>query len=394
MAAKRRNWLGYLLILAVVAGGGFYAWRIFAPQAAAPVKAAKPAGPPPAPVTVATVTRQAFPIALSGLGSVQAFNTVTVRTRVDGAIDKIGFTEGQIVKQGDLLAQIDPRPYQATLDAALAKKQQDDSTLANAKLDQQRFATLAKQDFATRQQVDTQNATVAQLSAQLNSDQAQIDNARVQVGYATIKAPFAGRVGFRLVDVGNIVNAATQTGIVTVSQIKPISVVFTAPESQLPSIREALAKGALKVTALTPDAARVLSQGELTAIDNSVDQQTGTIRLKATFANDDSALWPGLSVSTRLLVTTLADVVTAPVDAVQHGPKGLFAYVVNDQNRAQMREIKLRPDVVDAANASGLAVIEAGLEAGEKVIVAGSYRVQPGAQVAPSGAAAPKTAER
>ena len=237
---------------------------------------------------------------IAGLGQVQAFNTVTVRTRVDGQLNKIGFSEGQMVAAGDLIAQIDPRPFQAALDQATAKQAQDQASLANAKLDLQRDTTLAKQSFATQQQLDTQNALVSQSIAQIASDAAAIDSAQVQLDYTKIVAPISGRTGIRLVDQGNLVNAAQQTGIVSIAQLQPISVLFTAPQDDLSSIAAAMAQGAPKLEVTTSDGATVIATGKLTVIDNQVDATTGSIRLKAEFDNQDNKLWPGLAVSTRL----------------------------------------------------------------------------------------------
>ncbi len=299
----------WVLPLAALVVTGYFGWqRSHAVEAAAAGTAQKPATLAQAaaiPVTIAPVVKADFPVYLSGLGTVQGFNTVLVRTRVDGQIDKIAFTEGQQVKQGDVLVQIDPRPYQAALDQAKAKKAQDEASLANANLDLQRFTKLG--EFATRQQTDTQRSTVAQLTAQLAADDAAISNAQTQVDYTTVKAPIPGVAGLRQVDVGNIVNAATQTGIVTIAQIEPIAVIFTAPEDQLPAINEAQSAQPLKAIALTTDGKKPLSEGVLSVVNNQVDTTSGTIRLKAVFDNKNHALWPGQSVSTRLLVTTLKD---------------------------------------------------------------------------------------
>ncbi|MEA2836996.1 MAG: rane fusion protein multidrug efflux system [Bradyrhizobium sp.] len=367
---------GVLLAALLVAAGAFGWQRIHGTdQTARADNAQKAAATRNAvPVTIAPVEKADFPVLLTGLGTVQGFNTVVVRTRVDGQIDKIAFKEGDLVKQGDLLVQIDPRPFQAALDQAKAKKTQDEANLANANLDLQRFTKLG--EFATRQQTDTQRSTVAQLTAQIAADDAAIFNAQTQLDYATVKAPISGVAGLRQVDVGNIVNASTQTGIVTIAQIEPIAVIFTAPEGQLPYINEAQAKQPLKVIALSTDGKKQLSEGALSVINNQVDTTSGTIRLKAVFDNKDHALWPGQSVSTRLLVTTLKDATVVPDDAVQHGVDGLYAFTVNADNKAELRKIKV------SASIDGRSVIDQGLTPGERVIVSGQYKVQAGSVVA------------
>jgi membrane fusion protein, multidrug efflux system len=337
---------------------------------------------PPLPlVSAAVVKRSDYPLYLEGLGQVQAFNTVTVRTRVDGQVMKIAFEEGQMVKAGDLLAQIDPRPFQAALDQAKAKQSQDEANLANAKLDQQRYATLAKQSYATQQQLDTQNALVAQLTAQIAADAASIEAAQVQLDYTTIRAPISGRTGFRLVDEGNIVAASQQTGIVAIAQLQPIAVVFTAPEQEVTGLNALLAQGSPEVLARTSDESKVLASGNLTLTDNQVDVATGSIRLKAEFANKDNALWPGLAVATRVAMGVLNNVLVAPEEAIQHGPKGLFVYVLDSQNRAAMRP------VVVSHQDQNLAVVEQGVNEGDRVVTAGAYVLQPGVEVAIDAAA-------
>src|SRR6202790_1253705 len=328
----------WVLLIAAVGLLGYFGWqRLYGANPATSANTAQKT-PLAVRVTIAPVQKADFPVYLTGLGNVQGFNTVTVRTRVDGQIDKIAFKESQLVKQGDLLAQIDPRPFQAAFDQAKAKKAQDEANLANANLDLQRYTKLG--EFATRQQTDTQRSTVAQLTAQIAADAALVSNAQTQLDYATGKAPISGVAGLRLVDVGNIVNAVTQTGIVTIAQIEPITVIFTAPEDQLPDIKAALAVAPPKTIALSTDGKRVLSTGTLALINNQVDTSSGTIRLKAVFDNKDHALWPGQSVSTRLLITTLKNATVVPDDAVQHGTDGLYAFTVNQENKAELRKIK------------------------------------------------------
>src|SRR5271166_3860474 len=336
------------------------------------------AGSAPIAVSVTPVGRADFPLVLEGLGQVQAFNTVLVRARVDGQIDKIAFNEGQMVKAGDLLARIDPRPFQAALDQATAKKAQDEANLANAKLDLARYATLAKQDFATRQQLDTQNALVLQLTASIAADAAAIDAARVQLDYTTIRAPISGRAGFRLIDEGNLVNAGQQTGIVTIAQLQPISVIFTEPQQYVERINQELTSGSPEVTVTNADGVK-LATGRLTISDNQVDLATGTIRLKAEFENKDNALWPGLAVTTGLRLGVDKDVLEVPAEAVQHGQNGLYVFIVDDQNQAAVRPVKV------AQQNTTTAVILDGLKEGERVVTTGQFLLQPGSIVAIDG---------
>jgi membrane fusion protein, multidrug efflux system len=366
----------WVVFFAAVAAAGYFVWqRYYGPEAIAKAEnAAKAAARrPPIPVSVASVEKTDFPVYLTGLGTVQGFNTVQVRTRVDGQIDKIAFKEGQLVKEGDLLAEIDPRPYQATLDQAKAKKVQGEANLANANLDLQRTTKLG--EFATRQLLDTQRSTVAQLTAQIAADEAAISNAQTQLDYTQIKSPITGVVGLRQVDVGNIVNAATQTGIVTVAQVEPIAVIFTAPEDQLPYISEAQKAAALKVVAITTDGKKPLAEGQLAVINNQVDTTSGTIRLKAVFDNKTHTLWPGQSVSTRLLVKTLKDATVVPDDAIQHGNSGLYAYTVGQDNKAELRKVSVSYSI------DGRSVVDSGLEPGQRVITGGQFKVQPGSEV-------------
>jgi multidrug efflux system membrane fusion protein len=366
--------IGWVLLVAAIAGAGYYGWtRHRNGEQAAAAASAKKSARNPVRVSIAPVEKSDFPVYLTGLGTVQGFNTVTVRTRVDGQIDKIAFKEGQMVRQGDLLVEIDPRPYQATLDAAKAKKVQDEANIANANLDLQRYTKLG--EFATKQQTDTQRTTVQMLTAQIAADDAAIFNAQTQLDYTQVKAPISGIAGLRQVDIGNIVNASTQTGVVTIAQIEPIAVIFTAPEEQLPYINEAQAVAPLKVIAITTDGKKPLAEGKLAVVNNQVDTTSGTIRLKGVFDNKDHALWPGQSVSTRLLVKTLKDATVVPDDAIQHGTDGLYVYAVNADNKAELHKVKVSQSI------DGRSVIAEGLSPGQQVITAGQYKVSPGTLV-------------
>jgi multidrug efflux system membrane fusion protein len=365
--------IGWVLLIAAAAGAGYYAWHHHREEQAAAAANAQKAQRPAVRVSIAPVEKADFPVYLTGLGTVQGFNTVLVRTRVDGQIDKVAFKEGQMVKQGDLLVEIDPRPYQATLDQAKAKKAQDEANLANANLDLQRYTKLG--EFATKQQTDTQRSTVQQLTAQIAADEAAISNAQTQLDYTQVKSPISGVAGLRQVDIGNIVNASTQTGIVTIAQIEPIAVIFTAPEEQLPYINEGQAAQQLKVIAITTDGKKPLAEGTLAVVNNQVDSTSGTIRLKGVFDNKNHALWPGQSVSTRLLIKTLKDATVVPDDAIQHGTDGLYVYAVNSDNKAELRKVKVSQSI------DGRSVIDEGLTPGQQVITAGQYKVSPGTLV-------------
>jgi membrane fusion protein, multidrug efflux system len=365
----------WILVIGAVALAGYFGWdRFYGPESGGnSQKSAGARRPAAIPVTVASVEKTDFPVYLTGLGTVQGFNTVQVRTRVDGQIDKVAFTEGQIVNKGDLLAEIDPRPFQAALDQAKAKKEQDEANLANANLDLQRYTKLG--EFATRQQTDTQRATVAQLTAQIAADNAAISNAQTQLDYTQVKAPISGVAGLRQVDIGNIVNASSQTPIVTIAQIEPIAVIFTAPEEQLPYINEGQSANPLKVIAYTTDGKKALAEGSLAVVNNQVDTTSGTIRLKAVFDNKNHALWPGQSVSTRLLVRTLKDATVVPDDAIQHSTDGLYAYAVNNENKAELHKVKVSYSI------NGRSVVDEGLSPGQQVITGGQFKVQPGSLV-------------
>jgi multidrug efflux system membrane fusion protein len=355
-------------------------WRVIVHK---PADAASRNSPAAVAVDTAPASHADVPIYLVGLGTVQAFYTVTVTARVDGEIQKIGFTEGQTVHKGDLLAQIDPRPNKAAYDQALATKAKDAAMLANAKLDLDRYVLLQPQDLASKQTVDTARANVDQLSAQLQVDQAAIDNARAQLDYTRITSPIEGRTGIRLIDPGNIVHAAGTNGIVVVTQVQPISVVFTLPEEDLSTVGGALAAGPVQVTTLSRDGNTVLDQGTLSLIDNEIDQTTGTAKLKATFSNTRNTLWPGQYVNARVLVRTERDVITVPSAAVQLGPNGPFTYVVKGDSTVEVRPLDL------GAESGGLTVIKKGIALNERVVTSNQYRLQAGVHVR-DNAAAPK----
>jgi membrane fusion protein, multidrug efflux system len=330
---------------------------------------------PAVPVDAATVERRDLPGYLEGLGTVQAFYTVKVTARVDGQLDTVAFTEGETLKKGQLLAQIDPRPFQAALDQALAQRAKDDAQLTNTKADLDRYMLLAPQDLASKQTVDTQRAAVAQGAATLKGDDATIENARTQLSYTSIVAPINGRTGIRLVDPGNIVHASDTTGIVVMTQIQPISVVFTLPEDQVPQMTEALANGQLSVVALARDNGTVLDTGTVALLDNQIDQTTGTIRVKATFPNARQRLWPGEFVTARVLVKMHSQALTIPAAALQRGPDGMFAYVVQSDSTVSVRALKAT--LLD----ENTVIIDSGLKAGERVVTTNLYRLQPGALV-------------
>jgi multidrug efflux system membrane fusion protein len=334
----------------------------------------KGANTEPAPVTVTGVKKADFPVYLLGLGTVQPYRTVTLRSRVDGQITKVSFRQGQMVKQGDPLIEIDKRPYQAALDQVKAKKQLDQATLANAQKDLERYlkaGTLAN----SQQQIDTQQTLVTQEQAQITADAAAIEAAQTQLDYTTITSPLTGKIGFRTVDPGNIVHASDQTGIVTIVQLQPISVVLTAPEERIPTINAALVAGVVPVDAFTSDGLKTLAHGHLAFIDNSVAAATGTIGMKATFQNENQALYPGLSVAAQTLIETLKQVIVVPEGVVQHGPDGLYAFVVGADNTVSVKPIKVSNTGV------GEAVVSQGLAEGQKVVVDGQYRLVAGSKI-------------
>ena len=350
--------------------------------AALPAMAQTPGqGGPGVPVTVSKPQRQDIPVTAQGLGLVAASNSVVLHPRVDGTLDKVNFTEGQMVKAGDLLAQLDPRPYQAVLDAAQAKKASDSATLANARADLQRYSDLANKQFAAVQQVDTQRSLVAQLEASLKSDDAAIAAAQLNLDFTRIVAPFDGRVGLRLIDPGNFIRAAdaTSPGIVQVSQIQPVSITFSLPQDRMPQIAAAMAQGQPAVQAISADNKAVLSQGALLTIDNSIDATTGTIKVKASFPNADLKLWPGQFVNASMKLSVLPNAITLPSQAVQHGPNGLYIYIVKPDNTVAIAPVEV------ALDNGRVSAIAKGVADGDTVVLSGQSRLFQGAKIAVSG---------
>jgi multidrug efflux system membrane fusion protein len=339
-------------------------------------KRGRGAGDQPAPVLAARASIADVPIYLDTVGNTKALNTVTVRAQVGGQIVKVGFREGQDVTRGFVLAEIDPRTYQAQYDQAVAKKAQDEATLANARMDVERYTRLAASNAGSKQQADTQRALVAQLEAQVQGDQAAIDNAKTMLSYTKITAPFDGRTGLRLIDEGNLVQANDTNGIVVITQVKPISVLFNLPQQQFPEVNAAFAKGPLQVDAIAADGKAQIDRGTLQVIDNQMDQTTGTVRMKAEFPNANLQLWPGQFTNIRLLVNTLRQVVVVPTAAVQRGPQGTFVYVIAADSKAEVRPITV------TQQDDTRAVVSTGLKAEEQVVTSGFTRLSNGTRVA------------
>ena len=329
----------------------------------------------PAPVLVARATTTDVPVYLDAVGNTKALNTATVTPQVTGQIVKVAFREGQDVKRGDTLAEIDPRTYQAQYDQSVAKKAQDEATLANARIDLDRYTRLAASNSGSKQQADTQKALVAQLEAQVQGDQGAIDNAKTMLSYTKIIAPFDGRTGLRLVYEGNLVQPSTSSGIVVITQIQPISVIFNLPQQQYQQVSKAFAQGTLPVDAIAADGKSVLDRGTLQVIDNQMDQTTGTIRMKAEFPNAQLQLWPGQFVNVRVLVETLKQVVVVPVSAVQRGPNGTFVYAVDAESKVAVRAVKVGQQDDTSA------VIPDGLKPDERVVTTGFTRLSNGTRV-------------
>lgn len=369
-AGPRLPLLALALTVALCAGvAGAYVLR-GRPAAADPSPA-----PAAVPVGIAAATARDVPVRVTGIGTVTPFNSVTVRSRVDGELQQVLFREGQDIRKGDLLAVIDPRTFQAALDEAKARLQQDEAALANARLILGRESQLGKDAFASQQAVDTQASTVAGLEAQVAQDTAQIASAQTELSYTRIVSPIDGRAGLRLVDEGNIVHASDAGGLVVINQIHPISVVSTVPQADVPAIRHALAAGPVEARAISREDASVLDTGTLELMDNRIDPQSGTLELKSVFANAQDRLWPGQSLRVDVTTRTLHDALTVPSGAVQRGPDGAFIYTVGADDRVAVAPVTLGPI------ASGVAVVESGLAAGQRVVTEGQYRLAPGVRV-------------
>jgi len=341
-------------------------------------KSARAGGPPPAvPVGVATVKQRDFPVYLTGLGSVQAFNTVSLKSRVDGQIMQVNFQEGQDVRKGDLLIVIDERPFQVALAQAQANLQRDEAQLANAKAQYERNKALYEGGVIAKQDLDTLQASFGQYEGTIAADKAAIDQAKLNLVYCRITSPIDGRIGLRQVDPGNYVTAAGNTPLVVITQLHPIAVTFTLPEDQLQTVLQQMRKGPLQVDVYSRDDQIKLSAGKLLTIDNLIDPTTGTAKLKAVFDNPENTLWPNEFVNVHLLLETRKDAITAPAAAVQRGPSGTFTYVVDSNNTVQMRPVQI------ALTQGSTVVIGSGLQPGERVVTDGQEKLQAGSRVTP-----------
>jgi multidrug efflux system membrane fusion protein len=371
-SSARRRTVSIAITLLIVGGLGYIAWTTLQQKQAAN-RGARP--DLPVPVLAATPRMQDVPVYLDGVGAVRALNTVIVRSQVDGKLITVNFTEGQDVKKGDVLGEIDPVIYKAQFDQAVAKKAQDEAQLANQRLDLIRYQQLAATNAGSKQQADTQRAVVAQQEALVNSDQAAIDNAQATLGYTKIIAPLSGRAGLRQVDQGNIIHAADVTGLVIITQLQPIAVQFSLPQQQIVRVNAASGKGQLAVDVFGNDGIIVADTGKLTGIDNQVDPTTGTLKLKAEFPNANLQLWPGQFVNIRLKVDTLLQAVVVPTSSVQRGPAGTFSYVIGDGDI-----VTAKPVVVTQQNETD-AVIASGLSASDRVVTTGFANLADGSKV-------------
>jgi membrane fusion protein, multidrug efflux system len=366
-APRKRLWVASIAVMCAVAAGAV--WR----RVDAPAPAAVPA--PAIPVTAAQAAQRDVPILLSALGTVQAWNTISIHSQINGTLQAVDFVQGQEVHKGDTLALIDPRPLQAALDQAVAKKAEDAAQLVDDQKDLQRFKLMAAKDYETQQNVDLQQAKVDTTQATVNADQAAIEAAQTQLSYATITAPIDGVVGFRQLDAGNIIHTTDLNPLTVITQIKPVQVIFTLPQDDLTDVREAMLRGSVTVLAFDQNNEHQLAQGKLMLINNQIDQTTSTISLKASFPNDDRRLWPGQFVRIRVQVATRNDAVTIPPVAVQRGPEGLYTWVVKADNTVDQRSIETMP--ID----NNVTIVTNGVAAGERVVVNGQYQLRPGSRV-------------
>jgi multidrug efflux system membrane fusion protein len=364
---RRFVWAAGITVAILAAAIGLWRWAQPAPRTASQ--------PPAVPVTVAMAARRDVPILLQGLGTVQASNTIAIRSQIDGKLTSVDFVEGQEVHKGDTLAVIDPRALRAALDQVVAKKAQDQAQLIAVEKDMERFKTLMLKNAETQQNVDLQQAKVDQVKATIDADLGAIESAQTQLSYTTITAPIDGRVGFRQVDVGNIIHANDQNPLTVLTQIRPVVATFTLPQKDLAQVRAAMLRGPVPVLAFDQDNIQELAAGELLLVDNQIDQTTSTIRLKARFANTDDQLWPGEFVHLRVQVDTRKGAVTIPPVALQRGPQGFFAWVIKADNTAEQRPIEAS-QVNDE-----VAIVTKGLSPDERVVVNGQYRLQAGSRV-------------
>ena len=365
---------------AVVVGGGIVALVAIGLIVREFLPAAKQGAAAPPRVTVEKIARQDLPVYRFGLGTVRALNSVVLKSRVDGTLDKVLFTEGDEVKAGQVLAQLDPRPFQATLNAALAKKAQDDALLAKAQSDLTRTTSLAQSQFSSRQSLETQQSIVAQLQATLKADDAQVESAHLQLQYTTLIAPISGRIGLRQVDAGNMVRATDVQGMAIISQIHPITVTFSLPASELPMLNKSLSRGKPAVSAFSSNDKEKLADGELVTIDSAVDTASGTIKAKAVFSNSDNTLWPGQSVSAHVRIATVQNALTIPTKAIQRSQRGLFIYVVQQDSTVAVRAIEAGESFEDTS------VVTGKIAEGDRVVTDGQSRLVPGMRVAVAAA--------